>query len=317
MMSPAETAKRIFTFVKTLGQEFVEDECPRQAAALAYYTAFSLPPLLVLVLTITGFVYDADRVKQKITSEVKTVLNEDGAAQVNEMITAADEKKKGWIDAIVGTVALLFGATGAMAQLQISLNKAWEVEPDPKTGGVKTFALKRLFSFGMLIVIAFLLLVSLVLSAVLSAIHDTTAAWLPGPIMTVVLMLANGAISFLVVTALFACILKFLPDAQIAWRDVLAGAIFTTALFAIGKWVLGFYLGNSNVGSAFGQAKSLALIMLWVYYSAMIVLLGAEFTQVWARSFGGMIRPAEGAVRSVTHKTHLRPDGQELKSETN
>jgi membrane protein len=201
-------------------------------------------------------------------------------------------------------VVLLFGATGAIAELQDALNTAWGVQPDPNKGGVKSFFLKRLLSLALVAGIAFLLLVSLLLTTAITI----SEKWLPGQISAPLLYGVNVAADLIVITLLFAAIFKFLPDAQVAWRDVWIGAAVTAGLFILGKFGLGVYLGNSNVASAYGAAGSLVLVLVWIYYSALILLLGAEFTQVWARERGKRVRAEEGAVR-VVRQTKPVPDG--------
>jgi membrane protein len=199
---------------------------------------------------------------------------------------------------IIGTVALLFGALGVFAELQDSLNTIWEVKPKPQgglIGTLKNLFLKRLLSFAMLAVIGFILLASLALSAGLAALNEWLAGMLPLP--EFVMLAINFVISFGVITVLFASIFKILPDAKIAWRDVWLGAAVTSLLFTIGKLLIGLYLGNSNIGTSFGAAGALALLLIWVYYSAQIVFFGAEFTQVYANEYGSRIRPDEDAVR--------------------
>jgi membrane protein len=200
---------------------------------------------------------------------------------------------------------LVLGATGAFGQLQAALNRAWEVAPDPRAG-LKAFLVKRLFSFGMILSVAFLLLVSLVLSAALSAFGGALGRMLPDGLSATVLQVVNLGVSFVVITALFATIFKVLPDARVAWRDVWVGATVTALLFVVGKFLIGFYLGRSNPGQAFGAAGSLAVLFVWVYYSSMIVLFGAEFTQAWVERNGNSIAPERGAVRVVEERKYAR-----------
>lgn len=287
-----------FALLKQSVRDFLDDDSPRQAAALSYYTVFSLPPLLILLLTILGAVMDAQDVQGLIQGQVGAVVSPGVAGEVQSMIENANRPGSGGVAAtLFGVAALLFGATGAFAALQAALNRAWEVEPDPNEGGLKNFIFKRVLSFGMILGVAFLLLVSLVLSAALSAFGGALGAVVPGGLSEWVLQLLNIVISLAVITLLFAAMFKILPDAVVAWRDVWIGAGFTALLFVLGKFALGSYLGRSNPGEAYGAAGSLALLLLWVYYSAMILLLGAEFTQAWAQHRGSGIEPEQGAVR--------------------
>jgi membrane protein len=285
--------------LKRAFKDFSQDECPRMAAAISYYTLFSMPPLLVLILMLTGVFVDSSLVEQRIQTEMAGVLGSSGAGQVHEIITAARRPGDGGVMAAVMSVAaLLFGATGAFMELQKALNRAWEVEPDPKQkGGVVRIVVKRMLSLGMVATIGFLLLVSLAASAAVSAFGDRVGAMLPGGVSSVLLQVVQMVLSLAVVTVLFALMFKLLPDAKSAWKDVWIGALFTAVLFTAGKFGIGLYLAKSDPGKAFGAAGSLALILVWVYYSAMIVFLGAEFTQVRAVARGGGIEPDEDAVK--------------------
>lgn len=296
--------KKILSETKTVLQqtfkEFSDDNCSRMAAALAYYTIFSLPPLLVLIISVVGIFVDPADVQGEIEAQIQRLIGTEGATQVQDMIVAANEKTQGnvwgWL---LGTAALIFGATGAFMQLQGALNTAWQVQPKPDNAGLLRMIMKRLLSFGMVLGIAFLLLVSLVLSAALAAFGGFLANLLPGGVSQGILVALNVGITLVIIAFLFAAIFKILPDARITWRDVGVGATVTALLFVLGKFAIGFYLGTSDVGSTYGAAGSLALILTWIYYSAMILLLGAEFTQVWTCRYGTRIQPAEDAVRVV------------------
>jgi membrane protein len=286
------------TLVKRAFKDFQEDQCPRMAAAISYYTLFSLPPLLVLILTITGAFVDPAEVQVRIEGEMRAVIGSAGVRQVQEIIRIANQPGERSPGATIASiVALLAGATGAFIELQKALNRAWEVKPDPKKGGILRFLTKRLLSLGMAGTIAFLLLVSLLVSAAVSAFGDRIGALLPGGISEALLRVTQMVLSLGVVTVLFAVMFKVLPDAWSRWRDVWIGALVTGVLFVVGKFVLGIYLARSDPGEAFGAAGALALILVWVYYSAMILFFGAELTQVWAVERGAGIEPKRGAVR--------------------
>jgi membrane protein len=290
----------IFTLIRRTLKDFADDECPRMAAALSYYTLFSLPALLVLILMITGVFVDEATVQGRIQSEIATALGPEGARQVREIIEVAERPGSGGrVATILSVAALLFGATGAFAELQKALNRAWEVEADPRQGGVLRFVVKRLLSLGMAVTIAFLLLVSLLLSALLSAFGNEVARLIPGDLSGALLQVVQLTVSFAVVTLLFALMFKVLPDARARWRDVWVGALVTAGLFTGGKFALGYYLSRSDPGEAFGAAGSLAVLLVWVYYSAMIVFFGAEFTQHWAVERGAGIVPKKGAILLV------------------
>jgi membrane protein len=290
--------------VKNAALGFWKDECPRMAAALSYYTVFSLPPFLILLVTIAGLVLDPKDIQGAIYYQMQGLLGEQGALQVKAMMENANRPGSGSeVAAIFSVAALLFGATGVFLNLQTALNDAWQVEPDPKKGGIKNFLLKRVFSFGLILAIVFVMLVSLALTALLTALGKYIGGGLPES----VLLVLNSIFSFAIVTLLFAAMYKYLPDASIAWRDVSVGAIVTAILFDAGKFLLGFYLGKNDPGSVFGAAGSLALVLIWIYYASMIVLFGAEFTEAWAEERGGGIKPKAGATRVVEQKVRIRP----------
>lgn len=277
--------------------EFIEDDCHRLAAAISYYTVFALPPLLILILVLVGTLFDAEAARERLQAQVAELLGNDAADQIGTMIEQASRPDFGGpLTAAIGVGLLLFGATGAFVQLQIALNKAWDVHPDPNRGGAKNFILKRLLSLSMIVGIAFLMLVSLLASAIIGAFGDVIAGLLPNLLSGPLLQGIDIGLSLAVATVLFAAIFKFMPDAQVHWRTVWLGAFVTAVLFVAGKFALGLWFGRSDPGEAYGAAGSLALILVWIYYSAMILLLGAEFTQVWARRRGIDIKPAAGAV---------------------
>lgn len=302
--------REVFTLLKQSGKDFVDDGCPTQAAALSYYTIFSLPALLLLILLILGAVLDPREVQAQLEGQFGALMGPSATQQIRTILQQADQPGAGGpLTTVLSIAALLFGATGAFGQLQSALNRAWEVTPDPEKGGVKAVLLKRVFSFGMILSIAFLLLVSLALSAALSAFGGALGQFLPSGVSATLLQVLNQVISLVVITGLFAALFKVLPDARVSWRDVAVGAGFTALLFVLGKFLIGFYLGRSNPGQAFGAAGSLAVMFIWVYYSSMILLFGAEFTQVWAKRHGSGIAPAKGAVRVLEEKRHVR-EGQ-------
>jgi membrane protein len=301
------TASSSLGLIKRSVHDFLNDDCPTMAAALSYYTVFSLPPLLLLILILVGALLDPQDVQGGIEAQIQDLMGPAGAAQVRTILQAADRPGSGGLlQTILGVIALILGATGAFGQLQAALNRAWQVAPDPRQGGIKSFVIKRVFSLGMVLALAFLLLVSLVLSAALSAFGSKLGSILPDGISGTVLEAINFALSFGTIALLFAAMFKVLPDARIAWRDVWVGAIVTAFLFTIGKFLIGFYLGRSNPGQAFGAAGSLALMLVWIYYSSMILLFGAEFTQTWAERQGKGIEPESGAVRAVQEKHIMR-----------
>lgn len=289
--------------------DFMEDDCMTSAAALSYYTVFSLPALLMLIMLLVSSVMDPADVRGGLESQLESLMGSSAGGEVRTMLQETERPGGGLIPTIVGIAALVFGATGALGQLQAALNRAWNVEPDPKQGGLKSFLTKRLFSFGMLLSIAFLLLVSLAISATLSGVGDRLSGFLPSGLSEPVLHALNLGVSVLVISLLFAAMFKVLPDAKVAWRSVWVGGIVTAVLFVLGKFLIGLYIGKSNPGEAYGAAGSLIVMLLWIYYSALIVLFGAEFTETWAEKRGEGIEPEPGAVRVRHEKRQIEELG--------
>jgi membrane protein len=286
--------------------DFWNNDCMSMAGAIAYSTVISLPALLILILTVTGMFVSPQEVQDALQTQLGGLIGPAGRDQIGTILTNARRPDMSFgVASAFGIFVLILGATGAFVQLQSSLNKAWEVKPDPKQGGVKSFFMKRVLSFGLILGFAFLLLVSLVISAALSALGDQLSRLLPG-VGAWALELLNNGISFVVITALLAAMFKWLPDAKIAWMDVWIGAGVTTLLFILGKFLIGFYLGQSDPGQAFGAAASLAVLLIWIYYASLIVLFGAEFTQTWSKRHGGPAPPEEGAVRVVEVEKEIR-----------
>lgn len=282
-------------FLKDVFKEFADDECPRMAAALSYYTVFALPPLLVLTILLLGTVVDTAAAQERITQQARELAGPDAAGQIRTMLANASAPGAGNpLTVALGFAGLLFGATGAFAQLQATLNRAWNVEEGGR-GGVSGFIAKRALSFAMILTVAFLLLVSLLVSAALAAFGDTLAEVLPGTVSRPLLQVVDLGITLLTVALLVAAIYKVLPDIEIGWAQVGLGAVVTAVLFTAGKFLIGFYLGRSDPGSAYGAAGSLAVLLVWVYYNALIFFLGAEFTQVWARRRGDRLRAARSS----------------------
>ncbi|HZZ70659.1 MAG TPA: YihY/virulence factor BrkB family protein [Pirellulales bacterium] len=272
--------------------EWSDDEAPRLGAALAYYTVFSLAPLLIIVIAIAGRVFDPADVQRELNTQFKNLMGPEGQQAITSMIAAAQKPKSGLIATVIGVVALLFGATGLFVELKSALNTIWQVRLKPGRGFwgmIRDYYL----SFALVVGIGFLLLVMLVISAALAAVLAWFQARVPLPAFT-----AYGVeflVSFIVVTLLFALIFMVLPDVEIAWRDVWLGAVFTSLLFNLGKFLIGLYIGQASFGSSYGAAGTILVVLVWSYYSAQILLLGAEFTQVYAKRSGTEIRPNKNA----------------------
>jgi len=289
----------VFSLLKGTVQSFMDDDCMTMGAALAYYTVFSLAPLLLMVISIAGLALGREAVQQSLVTQIGSLIGPDAATEVQTMLTHATQSKSGGIiGTVVGIIALLAGATGTFGSLQDALNRVWKVKPDPRAGGIKAFLGKRLLSFGMILGVAFLLLVSLALSAALSAVGTWAGGILPQALSGGFLKVLNFVVSFAVITLLFGAIFKFLPDAKIAWKGVWPGAAVTSLLFTIGKTAIGLYLAKSATASAYGAAGSFVLIVVWLYYASLILLLGAEFTKLWTAASGEHAPPEEGAMRT-------------------
>jgi len=286
-------AGEAFSVFKQAASEWVDDKATTLGAALAYYTVFSLAPLLIISIGIASMVLGAEAAQGKILDQLRSLVGEQGGEALQEMVQNASSKPQtGIMATLVGLVTLLFGASTVFGQLQTSLNAVWGVEPKPGRG-IMGMIKDRVLSFGFILVVGFLLLVSLILTAAVAVVGDWMGGMLPGG--EALAHVLNFVLSTAVITMLFAMMFKYLPDAQVAWRDVWIGAFLTAMLFAIGKFALGFYLGKSGVGSSFGAAGSLIVLLLWVYYSSQILFFGAEFTQVYANRFGSKVAPEPGA----------------------
>ncbi len=286
---------KVWNILKNTGIEWMDDKAPTLGAALAYYTVFSLAPLILLLVSVFGlFVHDNKEVQTKIKDQVSQFAGSSAADVTSQIVSSTAKKKSGIIGTVIGVVVALFGASGVFGQLQEALNTIWGVKAKPNQG-IMGYVKARFVSFGMVGGVCFLLLVSLTVTSVLHSFSGKIDQVLPGG--AVVSQIINLLLSVIVITGLFAMIFKYLPDAKIAWSDVWVGAGLTTVLFIIGKTALGLYLGSGSVGSAYGALSAMITTLVWVYYSAQILLFGAEFTQVYANEFGSHIEPEDHAVR--------------------
>ncbi|HLJ75130.1 MAG TPA: YihY/virulence factor BrkB family protein [Casimicrobiaceae bacterium] len=285
--------KSLWSLARQSVSQWSEDFAPSMGAALAYYTIFSIAPLLVIAIAVAGFFFGNEAARGEIFGQLRGLLGERGADTIQAAVASAGQTGHGTFAAIVGIVALLLGATTVFGELQSDLDRIWD-SPKPAHSGIRGVIRGKLLSFGMVLGIGFLLLVSLVLSAALSALGKFWSGWFPG--WDIVLQIVNVVVSFVVITGLFAMIYKLLPRCDIGWKDVWIGAAVTSLLFVIGKLLIGLYLGRSSVASSFGAAGSLVVVLLWVYYSAQIFLLGAEFTRAYSYSHGtrsGQAKPGK------------------------
>ncbi|HEX9161980.1 MAG TPA: YihY/virulence factor BrkB family protein [Thermoanaerobaculia bacterium] len=301
---------RSIDLFKQTWKEFGDDKAQRLGAALAYYTVFSIAPLLLIAVAIAGFVFGKDAAQHQIQQQLGGVLGQSTAAAVEKMLQAAAKPKSGMVATIIGVITLLFGAAGVFGQLQDALDTIWNVEK-PKTAGFMGLIKDRFLSMAMVFGIGFLLLVSLVIDAAISGMGHYLGSRIPGGVAA--LQIVQLVISFGLVTVLFALTFRYLPHARVAWRDVWFGAAFTSFLFVLGKFALGLYIGKAAVGSAYGAAGSLVVILIWVYWSAQILFFGAEFTQVYARQKGSKAGDTSKAkARATSQRVQDRPKVQPI-----
>jgi membrane protein len=278
---------------------WLADYAPSMGAALSYYTVFSLAPLLVIVVSLAGLVFGAEAVRGEVFGQIAGLMGPEAAAAIQQMLASVSKPSTGVLGAVTGAVVLLIGATTVFGELQDALDRIWRAPVRQKTSGLWSLVRARLLSFGMILGVAFLLLVSLVLSAAISALGKWWGGWFEG--WEAVLQFINAAVGFLLTTAVFALIYKVMPRVKVGWGDVWVGAAVTALLFTIGRFLIGLYIGKTGVASGFGAAGSVAVVFVWVYYSAQVFLVGAEFTWVYAQRLGsrrGTVPADRRAVRS-------------------
>jgi membrane protein len=296
--------RKYLRLFRETAREFNEDKVPRLGAALAYYTIFSIGPLLLIAVAMAGIFLGAEAARGQISGELGKIFGPMMSKSLEEMIEAAAKPTSGTVATIVGVLTLILGASGVFGQLKDALNTIWNVDTKP-TSGVVSFFKTRFLSMAMVLGIGFLLLVSLLFDAAISAMGPWLERLIGGEAL---IQMLSVVISFAISVVLFAAIFRILPDLKIAWHDVWLGAIFTALLFAVGKWGLGVYLGKAAVGSAYGAAGSLVILLVWVYWSAQILFLGAEFTQVYARTLGTLRGDtSKRDARAVAERVEDRP----------
>jgi membrane protein len=279
-MNPAD----LWPLVKKSVTSWSDDYAPSMGAALAYYTVFSIAPLLLIVIAIAGLIYGEDAARGAIFDQISGLVGPEGATAVQGLLKSVNKPSESIVATIVGVCTLLIGATTVFGELQDALNRIWRAPALVDQGGVWNLLRRRLLAFGMILTIGFLMIVSLLLSAALAAVGDWVGPSFAG--WELLLHVINFVVSFAVTTVLFAMIYKIMPRVNIAWRDVWLGAAVTSLLFSIGKFLIGLYLGKSSIASGFGAAGSLAVLLVWIYYSTQVFLMGAEFTWVYANLYG-------------------------------
>ncbi|MFA5858566.1 MAG: YihY/virulence factor BrkB family protein [Elusimicrobiota bacterium] len=290
--------KNILIVSKTAFKKWWAKDPFKESAVIAYYAIFSLPGLLVVIVSLAGYFFGQEAVNGQIAAQIASTMGADTAQQIQDMIAKGTESKNHFWATIIGAITILVGATGVFAQFQKSINTIWEVKADESKSGILNLLKARLFSFGLIIAIAFILIVSLVISATLSAF----GTWITNHFsesLVIVLQAINSILSLGILTVLFSLIFIFIPDAKIKWRHVWIGSFVTALLFEIGKFALGLYFGTADPGSGYGAAGSIILILLWVSYSSMIVFYGAEFTHAYANFFSGKVPPTKIAKKQT------------------
>lgn len=288
------SVRSFFRILKKAAIAFIEDNAFKLSASLSYYTIFSMGPILIIVISLVGFFYGREAVQGKVYGQVKGFIGSDAAIQLQEIIKNIEYSQFKTAGIIIGVVMLLFGASGVFTEIQDSVNSIWSVKAKPKKGWLK-FLTNRLLSFSLVVGLGFVMLVSLLVSAALDALNDQLKRFFSEDLI-VLFYILNLLIVLAVITLLFAVIFKVLPDATIRWRDVIRGAFFTALLFMGGKFLISFYISRSDIGVTYGAAATIVIILLWVYYSSVILYFGAEYTKCYAVEAGSGIRPKSTAV---------------------
>lgn len=304
-------------FVWQLVGEFFADDCPRRAAALSYYSIFAMPPMLGLLALVANQFVEPGELREFVSQQVQTWVGVESAARIVTVVEGAVRPELAGPTAVVGLLALLFGATAAFVQLQDAINAAWSVQPDPRRSDLRNFLTKRAISLLMIAALGALLLVSILASTLVALFQQIFQGVAPPWMEAWGLRALDLGVSLVAVTVIFTIILKYVPDAVVLWREAIVGGIFTGVLFTAGKLLIGYYLGQSEPGNVYGAAGSLAIALLWIYYSSIILLLGAEFTEVWACRHGKPVIPQRGAVRVRRQVVYAEgsEEGQEVKDE--
>lgn len=296
-------AKKISYLLKETLKEFLDDNGLRLSASLSYYTIFSLPPLLIIISSLCGFFFGADAVRGTLFHQINGLVGNEAAVQIQDAIRNVKLSDSSVFATTVGLIVLLIGASGVFTEIQDSLNYIWGIKAKPKRGLVK-FVKNRLMSFSMIGSVGFVLLVGLIVNSLMDVLNTRLSAYFPRDTIYVFYAL-NVLIVFLIIAVLFTVIFKTLPDGKVGWRDCIIGASFTAFLFMIGKFAIGAYLGSSAIGSVYGAAGSVILILVWIYYSAIILYFGAEFTKVYAHTHGKKIVPNEYSFQIVKQRVEL------------
>lgn len=298
------SVKGLWKVLKQSFSGFSDDKVMKLSASLAYYTVFSMGPLLIVIIYLCSIFFGREAIEGTIYGQIQSFVGSDTAKQLQDIIKNASIGDKGNFAAIIGVITLLIGATSVFAEIQDSINSIWGIKPKPKRGWLKML-LNRLLSFSVIVSLGFLLLVSLGVTYLVEALSESLSRAFPD-VTVIIFYIINLLLSLAVISTLFGVIFKVLPDAKIKWRDVIAGAVATALLFMLGKFAISFYIGQSDVGSTYGAAGSLVVLLLWVYYSSVILYFGAEFTKAYAVEYGAAIHPNQYAV--ITKQVEVEDD---------
>jgi len=301
--------RSLWKALKMAGEGFIEDNAFKLSASLSYYTIYALGPLFVIIISLAGIFFGNDAVEGRLYAQLNGLVGSQAALQIQDIIGNIQESKLGTVGAIVGGIVLFIGATGVFTEMQDSINFIWSVKAKPKKGWLK-FLSNRLLSFSLILGMGFILLVSLLANTLLNLLSEKLMRLLPNYTVQLFNMI-NSVIIVIVICTLFTFIFKVLPDAIISWKDALVGATFTTMLFLLGKFLINYYIGTSNLGLTYGAAASVIIILTWVYYSALILYFGAEFTKMYALQSGSGIKPKDTAVFIIKREAKEIPNIQE------
>lgn len=298
--------KDIFPLLKQTFKEWMIAEPFDLAAVIAFYAIFSLPGLLLIVVTLAGLAFGPDAVQGRISDEITSMMGKEAGRGIENMVANAYRSENSLIATIIGIATVLFGATGVLVAMKRALNRVWEVRPDPEKTGIMKVVMDRVLSLGLILVVGFLMLISLVISTLISSFRDWILSILPD-FLYYLFFVVNILISFGVIMLLFALLYKYLPDVKLKWRTVWTGAAVTALLFVAGKFVLSLYFGNAEPASTYGAAGSVILLLLWVSYSGLIFFFGAEFTKVYGERYHHPVRPTE---KAITNQEYYRRTGR-------
>lgn len=298
-----ERLKSVFTLFKVSVMEFLDNNCMKFSASLSYYTVFSIPPLAILLISSAGYFFGEEAVSGELFAQIQDLVGDNAALQIQEAIKSIKLSDNMGLATIIGFGALLFSASGIFAEIQSSINYIWELKPKPKKGIIR-MVINRLLSFSMIGVLGFILLVSLIINTLISYLYDYLADLFHSDVVFLVSWI-NTAVVLVIVSVIFGFIFKTLPDGKLGWKETIVGSLFTAVLFMIGKWGIGLYLGNSTKMDLYGAAGSVIVILVWVYYSAIILYFGAVFTKNYSEMYGRPIKPNNYTVRVIMNEEEV------------